>query len=61
MKSAILAALLACSFSSAYAGMAFFKYEQTSGMNKMCFYDHLGSQVAINVKSYEQCPLTINV
>lgn len=61
MKNIILAALLAGSFSSAYAGVAFLKGEQTSGMNKICFYDHLGSRVAINVKSYEQCPITINV
>jgi hypothetical protein len=34
--------------------------EQVSGMNKICYYDCLGSIVAINVKSYQLCPLSIN-
>ena len=46
---------------SALAGTAFFKYEYTSCMNKICVYDHLGSDVAITVKPYQLCPLTINV
>jgi len=46
---------------SAMAGTAFLKYERTSGLNKICVYDHLGSEVAITVKSYQLCPLTINV
>ena len=46
---------------SSMAGTAFLKYERTSGLNKICVYDHLGSEVAITVKSYQLCPLTINV
>lgn len=42
------------------AVMCFKKSENTSGMNKMCFYDCLGSTVAINIKTYELCPLTID-
>ncbi len=33
--------------------------EQESGMNKICYYDCLGSTIAINVKNYQLCPLTI--
>ena len=59
MKTLILATLLSVSL-SATAGTAFFKYEYTSGMNKVCVYDDLGSNVAITIKSYQLCPLTIN-
>jgi len=60
MKALLL--LLALTFTSAaYAGVAFLKYERISGMNKICVYDHLGSDVAITIKSYQLCPLTIDV
>ena len=45
----------------AFAGTAFFKYEYVSGMNKVCVYDHLGSDVAITINSVSLCPLTIQV
>lgn len=45
----------------AYGGVAFLKGERVSGMNKICYYDHLGSDVAITVSSVALCPLTINV
>ena len=41
-----------------YATMGFLKGEKESGMNKICFYDVLGSTHSLNVKSYELCPLT---
>ena len=47
--------------SAAFAGTAFFKYERTSGMNKICFYDHLGSEVAITISAVKLCPLSIQV
>ena len=47
--------------SAAYACTAFFQYEEKSGMNKICYYDHLGDKVAINVKAHQLCPLTIKV
>ena len=47
--------------SSAFAGTAFFKYDRTSGMNKICYYDHLGSEVAITIRSTSLCPMTIQV
>ena len=34
--------------------------EQVSGMNKICFYNCLGSTVAINVSSVALCPLSID-
>jgi len=33
--------------------------ERTSGMNKICYYDCLGSEAAITVSSVELCPLSI--
>ena len=59
MRKLILIALL---FSvTAYAATAFFKYEYVKGMTKICVYDYLGSAYAITIKSYELCPLTIQV
>lgn len=58
MKKLILAALLTSM--TAQASIAFFKYEMVSGMNKICIYDHLGSEVAITIKNYQLCPLSIN-
>lgn len=40
--------------------LCFSKGEQVSGMNKICYYDCAGSTVAINVKSFELCPLNLN-
>lgn len=34
--------------------------ERISGMNKICYYDCLGSEAAITIKSHELCPLSIN-
>ena len=34
--------------------------EKTSGMNKICFYDCLGSAAAITIGATQLCPLTIN-
>uniref|UniRef100_Q0I3S2 Uncharacterized protein n=1 Tax=Histophilus somni (strain 129Pt) TaxID=205914 RepID=Q0I3S2_HISS1 len=42
----------------AYATVGFLTGEQTSGMNKICYYDVLGSTRAINVSSYAVCPVT---
>jgi len=60
MNKLILTALITVSM-TAQAGMAFFKYERVSGMNKICVYNHLGSEVAITIKNYQLCPLNINV
>jgi hypothetical protein len=45
---------------TAVAGTAFLKSEQISGMNKICYYDELGSTVAITIGATELCPLSIN-
>ena len=57
----ILLLVLALMSTSAFAGTAFFKYERISGMNKICVYDHLGSEVAITISSTSLCPLSIQV
>jgi len=41
--------------------IAFYTGERLSGMNKICFYDGLGSTYTINVASYALCPLSINI
>ncbi len=43
------------------AGIAYFKYERISGFNKICYYDYMGSEIAITIGSIELCPLTIRV
>ena len=53
--------ILTTTATTAVAGTAFLSGEQTSGMNKICYYDHLGSTVAITISSVELCPLSIQV
>ncbi len=45
---------------NAYAGICFLSGEQESGMNKICYYDCLSGTVAITIKSYKLCPLSID-
>lgn len=54
-------AVLAFSAAANAGGTAFFKYENTTGMTKQCVYDYLGSAYTITLKSYELCPITIQV
>ena len=61
MKTLITIAALTLAATPALAGVAFLTGERTSGMNKICFYDHLGSDVAITIGSTQLCPLTINI
>lgn len=42
------------------AAMCFLKGDQVSGLNKICYYDCLGSLNAITIASYQVCPLSIN-
>jgi len=37
----------------------FYTGEETSGFNRICYYDCLGSAAAITISSVEICPLTI--
>lgn len=40
--------------------MACFKAgEETSGLNRICFYNCMGSKTAITIKITEICPITI--
>ena len=59
MNKLILLALLLSA--TAYAGTAFYKGEYISGLNKICIYDHLGSDYHMTIKSYQVCPVTIQV
>ena len=36
----------------------FYKSEVVSGMNKICFYDRLGSTVALTISAVSICPLS---
>ena len=42
-----------------YSCTAFYESETTDGMNKICYYNHLGSGYAVTFQAYELCPLTI--
>ena len=44
----------------ANAATCFKKGEYTSGFNKICIYDCLGSDRALTLKSTDLCPLSIN-
>jgi len=44
----------------AEAGTAFFSYETNAGMNKICYYNYLGSTIAITISSTSLCPMTIS-
>lgn len=44
-----------------YAGIAFKSGENTTGMTKTCFYNYLGSAYTKTVKSFELCPLSLEV
>lgn len=60
MKKLIVLIALTMS-ASALAGTAFYKGEKISGMNKICYYDYLGSEYAKTIRSHEVCPTTIQV
>ena len=44
---------------AAIGGPAFYKGEQTQGFNKICFYDRVGSPVAITIAATDLCPLSL--
>ncbi len=59
-KTAIFIAIaMASTLAQAAPGTAFLKGERVSGMNKICYYDDLGSTLAITVSAYEICPMFI--
>jgi hypothetical protein len=47
-------------FKQTQVAMVCFKTgEETSGLNKICYYNCMGSQAAITISSVSLCPLTI--
>ena len=42
------------------AMLCFLKGEQSSGLNKICFYDCAGSAAAITVSASSLCPISID-
>ena len=44
---------------TAYASTCFYKGERLNGLYRTCYYDCAGGTVAISVKAYEMCPLSI--
>ena len=54
------ALVLVCSF-NAFAVTAFLKYETTTGMTKQCVYEFAGNEYTVTKKSYQLCPLSIDV
>ena len=42
----------------ANAATGFLKGERVSGMNKICYYDVLGSTYTLNIGMVELCPLS---
>lgn len=57
----IIILLVALIANVANAGTAFYSGSYTSGLNRICIYNYLGSDVAITIKSYQVCPTTIEV
>jgi len=46
--------------SNQFAATCFKTGERRSGMNKICYYNCLGSEYAITIGAVQLCPLTIN-
>jgi len=46
---------------SAHAAIAFKTGEVVTGNTKQCYYEYLGQQYIMTIKSYQLCPLIINV
>ena len=46
---------------STSGGTAFKKGERDAGLNKICYYDYLGSEYTKTVSSISLCPLSIRV
>jgi len=56
-----LASLMVVWSVNAHAGTAFYTGESISGVYKTCYYNYLGSSVAISVSATSLCPLTIDM
>lgn len=60
-KLAFITIALAFFSGTVFAATAFKSGEQQTGQTKQCFYNFAGNTYTITVKSYELCPLSINV
>ena len=47
--------------STAFAATAFKTGEEVTGMTKQCYYEFAGSKYTRTIKSFELCPLSIQV
>ncbi len=62
MKKKLIIVLIIIVFGAigtAYAATGFLIGQTTKGFNTICYYDCLGSTVAITIKATELCPLSI--
>lgn len=57
---AILEIPLGSGSTLAYRENCFFNHEVTQGASKICYYQCTCGTKALNVKSYDICPLTVN-
>jgi len=59
MKKLVLTTIVLLSISSpAFAALGFLKGERISGMNKICYYNVLGSTYTLNVGLSDMCPVS---
>src|SRR5688572_19883017 len=55
----VLASVLLCQ-AKAFAATGFKTGERVSGLNKICYYDVLGSDYSITIGAAQLCPITID-
>ena len=61
MKKLLLVLTLLVLSAPSHAAKAFYKYDYISGLNRICVYDHIGSEVAITIAAHKLCPTSIDV
>jgi len=61
MKKLIDGLAIAVFASAVFTGTAFLQHESIAGTDKLCYYDNLGSQVAMTVNADSMCPRAIDV
>lgn len=61
MKSIVLLLIALAIPVAAHACTAFYQDDYVSGQNRICIYDHLGSDHIVTIKVYQVCRVTIRV
>ncbi len=61
MKKLIDGLAIAVFASVVFTGTAFLQHESIAGTDKICYYDHLGSEVAMTVSADSMCPRAVEV